>query len=60
MDVLRSANRRHFRGLAAKSLVSGRDFWMSRTEGRKSRGKSLLDDFSISETGGATVQRPVA
>jgi hypothetical protein len=48
-DVLRSAKRRHFRGLAAKSLVSGGEFWESRTKSRKSRGKSLLDDFSISE-----------
>jgi hypothetical protein len=40
---------RHFRRLAAKRLVSGAEFWESRTKGRKSRGKSLLDEFSISE-----------
>jgi hypothetical protein len=59
-NVLHCANRRHFRGLAAKSLVSGGQFWESRTEGRKSRGKSLLDEFSISKFRNGTVQRPVA
>ena len=57
---LRSAKRRHFRGLAAKSLVSGGKFWESRTEGPESRGESPLDDFSISEIWSGSVQRPVA
>jgi hypothetical protein len=48
-DVLRAAKRRHFRGLAAKSLVSVEEFSAPRTEGRGSRDESLLDEFSISE-----------
>jgi hypothetical protein len=36
-------------GLAARSPVSGEEFRRILAEGRESRGKSLIDDFSISE-----------
>src|ERR1700730_10759836 len=38
-----------FRGLAAKSPVSGEEYWAFRAEGRDFWRESLLDDFSISE-----------
>jgi hypothetical protein len=40
---LNFAKSRHFRRLAAKSLVSGKEFCASRTEGHESGGKSLFD-----------------
>jgi hypothetical protein len=55
-----SENRRHFRGLATKSPVSGEGYRTFRTKRREFRGKSLLDEFSISEIQGRYVARPVA
>jgi len=49
VDSAQSAKKRHFRRLAAKSLVSGEDFRAFCPEGRESDCESLLDDFSISE-----------
>jgi hypothetical protein len=48
-DFGHSPKCRHFRKLAASSPVSGEEFWRILAEGRESRGKSLLGDFSISE-----------
>jgi hypothetical protein len=48
-DFLNFAKSRHFRRLAARSLVSGEEFRASCTEGRESGSEPLLDDFSISE-----------
>jgi hypothetical protein len=48
-DFGHSRKWRHFRRLAAKSPVSGDEFWTSGAEGGKFRGKSLVDEFSISE-----------
>jgi hypothetical protein len=48
-DSPHSAKKRHFRRLAARSLVSGEEFRAPCAEGRESGGESLLDDFSISE-----------
>jgi hypothetical protein len=48
-DFLHTTKRRHFRSLAARSLVSGGEFRASCTEGREFGGESMLDDFLISE-----------
>ena len=51
---------RHFRRLAAKSLVSGEEYRAPRAEGREFPAQSLLDEFSISEILRLEGQRPVA
>jgi hypothetical protein len=46
-DYLNSAKSRHFRRLAARSLVSGEEFRASRTDGPEAHGASLLAEFSL-------------
>jgi hypothetical protein len=51
---------RHFRRLAAKSLVSGDEFWTSGADGRKFRGSLCSMNFQYPKFGNGIFQRPVA